>query len=378
MTGGVVDEVRGPVFKYRRADFLVRENLTVPLDDSPDAPLCYLLLRKEGYTTAEAVGLVAERFQVPRQAVTYAGLKDEDGITEQLVAVPSAALTDQVPALRGGSPVRLTVAAGRRLELTYYGRGSEPLRIGALEGNSFRAAIRGLDREQADRLVAAGTAPLFFLNYYDVQRFGVPGGAKRTHLVGAALLRGDWSAGLAELAGLGAPESAGAAAWSGPPREFFDRLDSRTASFYLAAHASQAWNAELNDRVGATCPGQHYRVRVEGIDYLYATSVEAAMRVLVAAPTLPYKRYEYRDGEHHHRSSHRSTVVQTRLRVTEPEPDEAIDGAYRVTASFALPSGCYATAALRQWFGLAGCAVPGDDRPATAARTVSGAANRRP
>jgi tRNA pseudouridine13 synthase len=340
-TSGVLQRTGEPVLKYVPSDFLVRENLVVALKAAEESDQRYLLLRKQGYTTFEAVGAVADRFGIPRRSVTYAGLKDEDGITEQLVAVPLAAAADL------GAAWRLS-AEDRWLELQHYGYGAEPLAIGALEGNSFRTVVRNLDAERAERIAAAASSVHVFVNYYDVQRFGVPTGPKLTHLVGAAILAGDWSTALTRVVELKAPESPAAGAWTGSPQGFFDQMDPRTVSFYLAAHSSYEWNATVREAIRRTCPGQYRSVRVDGLEYLYLTSPRAALSLLVDAPTVPYQRYEYSDGGVSNRLSTRTTVVQTRLRVSTPEPDELVAGTYRVTLGFPLPSGCYATAALRQ------------------------------
>jgi tRNA pseudouridine13 synthase len=336
--------VTGPVVKHQPADFVVRENMVVRLTEQDTAKQQYLLLRKCGYTTMEAVRLVAGRLGLLSTEVTYGGLKDEDGITEQLVALPANSVPEDV------RDTGWTVAAegGRWLELRHYGYGADPLRIGRLEGNGFRVVVRNLAEDAAARLSGERKLTTFFLNYYDTQRFGVPGGPKRTHHVGAAILADRWDDALRELAGLRAPESASAQAWRDDPRDYFTALDPRTTSFYLAAHSSGQWNELLAARVGEACGGEDTTVTVDGIGYRYATSPAAATRVLAAATTLPYTRYEFVDGTPVPAESHRTSVVQTAISVGPVEEDHAHDGRFCVELRFFLPSGCYATAAIRQ------------------------------
>ena len=339
--------MQGPVLKHCPADFLVRENMVVSLTDQASADQQYLILRKSGYTTMEAVRLIADKLGLATQDVTYGGLKDEDGITEQLVAVPLgalAALSNQP----SGPQQWLLTEPDRWLALQHYGYGVEPLRIGRLEGNGFQIVVRNLDAGQAARLARLRKVSLLFLNYYDTQRFGVPGGPKRTHLVGAAILAQEWDQALRELVGLHAPESAMASTWQGPAQEFFTRLDPRTSSFYLAAQASARWNALLRETVTATCPDEYLCVELEGLAYRYVTSMDAAIKLMGAARELPYDRYSYQDGQPVPRTSRRSTVVQTTVSITRDRPDERIPGMFQVGLNLFLPSGCYATAAVRQ------------------------------
>src|SRR4051794_9492200 len=88
-----------PVIKHTPAEFLVRECLFVPLcDPEAQSRFTYLELRKSGLTTFEAVASVAHHFGLLAGQVMFAGLKDEDGITEQLIAVEGQLSTAAITA----------------------------------------------------------------------------------------------------------------------------------------------------------------------------------------------------------------------------------------------------------------------------------------
>ncbi|MFE4924859.1 tRNA pseudouridine(13) synthase TruD [Streptomyces sp. NPDC056661] len=334
----------GPVLKYQPADFVVRESLLVPMTDRDSAEQRYLLLRKCGFTTMEAVRLIADRFGLLSTEISYGGLKDEDGITEQLIAMPSHSLP---PATEVGRWV-ISADGDRWMELQHYGWGCDPLQIGRLEGNGFRVVVRNLTSDSADRLSGERKLTTFFLNYYDTQRFGVPGGPKRTHLVGEAILDGRWAVALRELSGLRAPESASASAWSGDPKDYFANLDPRTTSFYLAAHSSAQWNKLMVAQVDESCGTEQETVTVDGIDYRYVTSPKATTRVLADSVMLPFTKYRFVEGVPVSSASQRTTVVQTAVSVGQIAEDPAHNGRFCVELRFFLPSGCYATAAIRQ------------------------------
>ncbi|HEU5160828.1 MAG TPA: tRNA pseudouridine(13) synthase TruD [Streptosporangiaceae bacterium] len=336
------------ILKYLPNDFLVRENLIVDLTSAAEASQQYLLLRKYGFTTMEAIRLVADRLGLTWADVTYGGLKDEDAVTEQLVAVPMDAPVDTLPAADNLSSWPLVREPDRWLELRHYGYGTEPLQIGRLEGNAFRIVVRNVEGRTAARFALERKMTSFFLNFYDTQRFGVPNGPKRTHLVGSAILEGRWDDALTELIGLRAPESRDAEDWTGPAPEFFARLDPRTVSFYLAAHASHRWNGSLSALVEETCPDEHFPIAVDGVAYRYVTSPRAATKVLAKATMLPYMKYTFVDGAPTEQRSQRTTVVQTSMTVETVTDDREIVGRSSVCLRFFLPSGSYATAAVRQ------------------------------
>jgi len=75
------------VIKYRPDELLVRETLVARCVPRSQATHELLLLRKCGYTTMEACRLIADDLALALRDVSWGGLKDEDGITEQLIGV---------------------------------------------------------------------------------------------------------------------------------------------------------------------------------------------------------------------------------------------------------------------------------------------------
>jgi tRNA pseudouridine13 synthase len=251
------------------------------------------------------------------------------------------------------------------MRLTSYGFGHEPLGIGGLEGNAFRLVVRNLPFELGEQLQKTRKLNHLFVNYYDIQRFGVPGGPRRTHLVGQAILRSNWGAALRELIGLAAPESQSAADWAGTAEDFFRALDPRTTSFYLAAAASWDWNCELReviDRAGTRA--DVLDVEVEGLDYRYLRSGRQLQQVLAEQADLAYRRYSFDDGVVTFRESSRPTVIQTQIALGERWDDEFHPGRSAVEFRFFLPSGCYATAAIRQLLARTDLAIDARSIPA--------------
>jgi tRNA pseudouridine13 synthase len=333
-----------PVFKHQPADFVVREVLVPRTCDPAAATYEYYLLRKTGFSTMEAVRMIADAFNLPSTAVTYGGLKDEDAVTEQLVALP----------LHKSRPAKWEHRSSKDacyLHLVRHDYGDGPLSIGGLEGNAFRITVRNLASNVAERLFKQRKLDFYFLNYYDIQRFGVPGGRRRTHLVGAALLAGRWEDALAELIGLRSAESNSAILWHGKAEDYFRQLDPRTVEFYLSAHGSAQWNAELRQLVDDIAQGFTYEYDVEGIEFTYIGASSTTCAMLSAAPELAYPRYAFGADGITTNASSRTTVIQTRVAFDNWRLDDFYPGKASIEARFFLPSGSYATAALRQLFG---------------------------
>ena len=81
------------LYKLKTAfeDLIVCESMVLPLQEH----VCnkkifhYFRLIKKGYSTFDAIILLADHFNISKQQIGYAGLKDEDGITEQHISFPT-------------------------------------------------------------------------------------------------------------------------------------------------------------------------------------------------------------------------------------------------------------------------------------------------
>ena len=338
--------VENPVLKAHHHDFVVQESLILPAQDEPNAPYQYLWLRKRGYTTFEAVGRIAAVCGIPASDLSTAGLKDEDAVTEQHVACRGGLSPDQIAEfnMRHASGVRV-------MSLTPHGYGHHDLRTGHLEGNGFRITVRGLSPAFAEALGTLGehASDLFFVNYYDTQRFGVAGGPKTTHHIGRALLEDDYGRALDLVRESRSAEAEHARHFTGPAADFFDGIDPRVRAFYLCAHASHLWNDQLTTRLRNISRHPLNETTREGIPYTFATHRDDVLALLQDATTLPYTRYRWADGAMRCTQGLRPAVVQTRVRVERTSGDTDTPGRYACRLALFLPTGCYATNAVAQW-----------------------------
>ncbi|MFB7629959.1 tRNA pseudouridine(13) synthase TruD [Streptomyces sp. NPDC056149] len=336
------------------ADFLVSESLVLPTT-APGAagtPYHYVRLRKRGYTTFEAIDTLSAFCDLDAREVGYAGLKDEDAITDQLISLTGPLTLERIEAFNTEH------GAGEHqqghppfLMLRHHGYGPLALGVGELDGNSFHIVVRHLNQTQAERLDGIrGRRSLYFVNYYDTQRFGVPTGPKRTHLIGQALLDGDHGRALELVRESGSAEATAARRFTGPAAEFFSSLDQRRVAFFLSSHASAAWNRQVSDLVRTNCADAMVREVREGIPYLFPTTADGVLAVLRDGLGLRYDSWRWRDGQLTSSPSARPAAVQTQVRVGEVTEDESASGAWRCTLKFFLGSGSYGTTAVGQFF----------------------------
>jgi tRNA pseudouridine13 synthase len=144
--------------KRTQNDFRVSEILD---DDSllGDGPFAVYRITKRGLTTFEAADLLAKAAGVERSAVAYAGLKDKDGITSQVMTV------------EGGKPVTFRDKA---MTIRPLGKALRAIESSDSKGNSFEIFVRDLEADDMRRIrvnlnqVRKAGLP----NYFDDQRFG--------------------------------------------------------------------------------------------------------------------------------------------------------------------------------------------------------------
>jgi len=167
--------------KQRPEDFSVVESWR--FEPSRHGEYFVYRMDKQKLSTLAAVERLRERFGVRRRDVSFCGLKDKQGRTEQLVAVHGRAVEMQEPDLR----------------LTYLGRSAEPLSARNIASNRFSVIVRDLDEGDAARVAesVAETSRVGVVNYFDSQRFGFVKHGQG--FVMKDLLRGDLEAALRAL-----------------------------------------------------------------------------------------------------------------------------------------------------------------------------------
>lgn len=76
-------------YKTVNSDFRVNEILNVVLDGGN---YYYFLLYKDGLRTIDVIDFISSEFKIELSDITYAGLKDEDAVTLQFIAIKNRKL----------------------------------------------------------------------------------------------------------------------------------------------------------------------------------------------------------------------------------------------------------------------------------------------
>ncbi|KQK05495.1 pseudouridylate synthase 7 homolog [Brachypodium distachyon] len=139
-------------------------------------------LCKENKDTQDALGVIGKMLGLQPRAFGFSGTKDKRAVTTQQVTVFKV-------------PANKLAALNKRLfgiKVGNFCYVKEGLGLGQLMGNRFTITLRGVVAESEGVIKAAvdSLGKNGFINYYGLQRFG--SSSVPTHLVGSALLRGEW------------------------------------------------------------------------------------------------------------------------------------------------------------------------------------------
>jgi tRNA pseudouridine13 synthase len=336
--------------KQLRSDFIVDEVSYQPnFCDHEKSAYTYLRIKKEGMTTFDAIDKIRTAFNLDHSDVKAQGLKDEDGITSQLISVNKLLNTENIKLFNekygsGDSRLQITGVEG-------YGNAAVTPRL--LHGNLFRLIVRNMDKVTAEsfRDYCENNRHISFINYYDNQRFGIVGGRQNTHLIGKAIIDNNWISAYQEFEESKNDESENIK----KPidinalncKNYFKEINFSKLNFFISAHNSYIWNNALseyifNEKIDT------FECHLSDIGPL-SVPVDSFFKLpnlfTVNAHGIDESSYEI-----FHKSYTRNLYATTTIFPENIEKDELNKNKYSIRISFFLPTGCYATMLVKQIF----------------------------
>lgn len=204
----------GGRLRSRPEDFIVEE-IPLPFSDTDAGPYLICRLKKTNWELQRAVREIAKRLGISHRRIAWAGTKDKNAVTIQLISIYDLA------------PEAIERVHLKEISLEVVGRSQHPLTLGGLAGNRFDITIRNCIPEDLVARVQAATeaAAAGIPNYYGLQRFGVV--RPITHIVGERILRGDYEGAAVTYIGRAYPLETEEAQWA--REQFAGTRDARAA-----------------------------------------------------------------------------------------------------------------------------------------------------
>ena len=333
------DGGREMIIKHIPEDFIVQEVLVTDHASQYTGQEYILLnLDKKGFSTFDALAIIKNRFEI--DACTAAGLKDSDGVTSQKIGIPSRFL-DRITRIDEFN--REHTEDNRFIHLTLLGYTDVPIQPTRLEGNVFRLRLRDMDTARAEKMMEKKIYTLIYPNYFDKQRFGIPGHKKVSHLIGEALYDKDYRKAYEYLQELGTKEAS--LPFDGDYEQFFNQIiDQNIRHFY----DSSLYSADFNDRLGNILEqdGPVCVLEDEGITFRMPTEKRTMARLLQEDfPEEEIGAFRVMTLE---QKVPRKLLTTTNINFLGCEKDKYFPGKSVLTISFFLPMGSYATMAMKQ------------------------------
>lgn len=117
------------------------------------------LLEKKSLETFALLGLISQQNKIPLQKIGLAGLKDKHAVTKQYLTIPSEY---EIKALKE-----------KNFSLSFVGFVEKEIKSGDLLGNKFEITVRDIKKGEIDGIRQKSTTiNLGVPNYFDSQRFG--------------------------------------------------------------------------------------------------------------------------------------------------------------------------------------------------------------
>ena len=282
---------------------------------------------------------------IKEKQIGFAGSKDKKALTEQVISV------------QGVSKERIASLKIKGLQLQFLGYGDQPISLGDLQGNQFTIVVRNLEKYDLHQTT-------LIPNYFDEQRFG-----KHNVEIGRHLVKKQFKEAVNLL-----PETQDYLQQH--PTDFVGALKTiplRLLRLYLNAYQSYLWNETLalylkkNGKITKEetysrgtfvfienpQPFSHLQIPIIGFNSdMPDVETKQIIAELMRKEHLSYQDFIIKqipqltlEGE-----LRKAFVQLQNLEISKPHADELHPGKKKITLSFTLPKGSYATIALRNIF----------------------------
>ncbi len=358
-------------------DFIVKEIIDIP-KLKKDGEYTYFWLEKTNWTTTRALEKIARLCKTSRKRFNFSGTKDKNALTKQVCCAWKV------------SPETLKSINLKDIKIKVIGKGNEKINLGSHEKNNFKITIRDLTSEEIPKI----KQDIIFPNYFGLQRFGSSG---NSHKIGILILKGTFQKAAKEiLTNLGEKNKEAAkfvkenwGSWKkiikiippylSPEKSIVNHLIKTPTDFagsirtlhkkirmlFVSAVQSYIFNLTLSELIKEnldyaeikfldtklalpTLESQkdipkdfiNKEIELAGFD---ATLNKTSAKILKSLDLKPDDFKSKRMPELARKGDKRIAFIKTKINASKPKSDELNKNKKKITLSFDLPKGAYAT-----------------------------------
>jgi tRNA pseudouridine13 synthase len=331
------------IIKQLPEDFLVKEVPHLPIELSTYKKqdcITILWVTKKGLTTFEVIDFLCFKLALDNRDVHCEGLKDEDGITEQVMSITKILSKSDIELIN----VKENHKSKTYISISILGYAKTHVNEKNLHGNVFSVNLRNLNTEVVNQIYTKNQKPaeMAFLNYYDQQRFGLPGGPFLTHLIGKSIIQNRWDVAEEYYSKSGNQKIDQKNTKDKPTLK---SINPAKLQFFLGAYDSYIWNNQLSEMIGS-------KQRLE----IFSSHEVNTFNKLInqSIPLLLKSKGHSIDSNYQINTieKSRASIVFTTIFIEQPVTDTLNIDRYSIRVHFFLPKGSYATMIIKQYLKL--------------------------
>ena len=297
-------------------DFMVWE---IPDYEVSDGKYAYFWLRKTDLNTLDAVRKIVNKLNLPRKYIGFAGTKDKNAITEQVISIfhPNV---DKVLDLKIDD-----------IELSFIGYGKKPISLGDLEGNRFRITVRNLPKHRSQK--SLGRIP----NFFGPQRF-----SKNNIEIGRFLVKKNFFNAVKLIDQKYVHDYL-----QQRPDDFVGairQLPLKLRKLYVHAYQSYLWNLTVKEFL-KTMPFKSQKIPIVGFGFKFDNrKVSSIIRNILNQEGISPRDFIIKQfPELSAEGTERELFIKPHKLVVFENDDDLNPGKFKSIVTFSLPKGSYAT-----------------------------------
>lgn len=302
--------------KQNYEDFQVEE---IPDYQLNQGPYLYFWLEKKGLNTLEAVKLIAHKLNLNQKNFGYAGNKDRRAVTKQVCSAYNLK-KEQLENLKLN-----------KIKIKFIGSGNKPISLGDLKGNKFIITVRNLTEKQVKSLRPVKK----ILNLFDEQRFST-----NNIEIGRSIVKGNFKQAANLLMENNLVKNKIKTHLHNKPNDYVNAIklvDKKLLMLFIHAYQSYIWNESVKKikTKPKTLPIVGF-----GTESINPTIKEILKKEKITSRDFIIKQIPDLSAE----GIERNVYAQVKnLKILEKSKD-------KVTVSFQLPKGSYATIVIKTLF----------------------------
>lgn len=316
----VMRHVDGMKIKQVPEDFIVEEQLTPAISEGP---YTLFTLTKKNTSTLDAVQELASFWRVSPNNIGYAGLKDKHAVTTQHCSV------------KGVSADRINKTTLHNITVKTIGTSTRPISLGTHTANTFTIVVRDI-LEVPDRKTT-------FLNTFGDQRFSTHNAA-----IGKAIVQADYQTAIKHVLDTNTPAKLDVSEHllhhPSDALGALKHLPLKLLRIYVHAYQSHLWN-----HLAKTLNNPPDELPIVGFG---SSPNDPFVKTQLATEHITPRQFILKSfPELSEEGMPRKTYINVPdLHYGKLEPDELNPGKKKLTITFTLPPGSYATEVVAQLF----------------------------